>query len=136
MQMLSTGQYPGRTAVNMLQIIDLDPTNMSCIYSTLNFIAEQVQTLNVITLVVTFDQPLWIKATEIVNALKLQIVLILGCFHMLMSFAGSIGTLMGSFGLSSALETIYGPVSVTHVIWKSNRHVSSRELFSRICIDG
>ena len=48
----------------------------------------------------TFDQPLWIKATEIVNVKKLPIVLILGGFHMLMSFAGSIGTLMGSSGLS------------------------------------
>ena len=35
---------------------------------------------------------------------------------MLMSFAGSIGTLMGSSGLSSALETVYGPVSVTHML--------------------
>ena len=135
MQMISTGQYPGQSAVNMLSIIDLDPTNISCIYSTLIFILEQAKTLNVINPVVTFDQPLWIKATEIVNVKKLPIVLILGGFHMLMSFAGSIGTLMGSSGLSSALETIYGPVSVTHVIWKSNCYVSSRELFGRICID-
>ena len=34
----------------MLLIIDLNPTNMSCIYSTLIFISEQVRTLNVINL--------------------------------------------------------------------------------------
>ena len=116
MQMISAGQYPGQSAVNILPIIDLDPTNMSCIYSTLIFVSEQAKTLNVINPVVTLDQPLWIKTSEIVNVKKLPIVFFLGNFHMLMGFAGSIGTLMGSSGLSSALETIYGPVSVTHML--------------------
>ena len=29
LQMISIGQYPGQSAVNMLPIIDLDPTNIS-----------------------------------------------------------------------------------------------------------
>ena len=64
----------------------------------------------------TFDQPLWIKAVEIVQAQKLPIVLMLGGFHTMMSFAGSIGSLMTNSGLSTALETCNGPVSVKHML--------------------
>ena len=46
----------------------------------------------------------------------MPIVLILGGFHMMMSFAGSIGTLMAGSGLSSALETSYGPISINHML--------------------
>ena len=33
-----------------------------------------------------------------------------------MSFAGSVGTLMGGSGLSESLESVYGPVSVKHML--------------------
>ena len=56
MQKISNGDYPGKSIVNMLPIIDLDPTDMSCIYSTLNFIADQATRINLETAVVTFDQ--------------------------------------------------------------------------------
>ena len=36
----------------------------------------------------------------------------LGGFHQLMSFLGSIGSLMGGSGLRVALETVYAPVTV------------------------
>ena len=57
---------------------------------------------------VTFDQPLWLKATEIANAKSMNIVLILGGFHLMKSFMGSIGSLMKGSGLSEALATCYG----------------------------
>ena len=63
MQSISKGAYPGQSVINMLPIIDLDPTNMSCIYSTLTFISTQAKKLSIITPVATFDQPLWLKAT-------------------------------------------------------------------------
>ena len=100
----------------MLPIIDLDPTDMNCIYSTLLFITNQATSLHVDTPVVTFDQPLWLKATEIVQILDLEIVLILGGFHMMMSFAGSIGTLMNGSGLDAVLKTSYGPNSVKQML--------------------
>ena len=78
----------------MLPMIDLDPMNMSCISSTLAFIIEQARRIYIDTPVVTFDQPLWIKAMEIVTILNLRMVILHGGFHMMMSFAGSIGTLM------------------------------------------
>ena len=116
MQEISQGEFPGRSQINMLPIIDLDPSNMTCIYSTLLFVCDQAKRFEVHTPVITFDQPLWIKATEIVENSNLKIVLILGGFHMMMSFAGSIGTLMAGSGLNTALETIYGPVSVKHML--------------------
>ena len=65
---------------------------------------------------VTFDQPLWLKATEIVMVKKIPMVLLLGGFHMMICFVGSIGSFMENSGLSAALETIYGPISVKHML--------------------
>ena len=41
---------------------------------------------------ITFDQPLWLKATEIAVDTSLNVVLHLGGSHILMSFLGSVGT--------------------------------------------
>lgn len=62
--------------------------------------------------IVTFDQPLYWKAAEILigapqsSHLK-GIVLMLGCFHTLMNVMGAIGTLMQGTGLKNILETVY-----------------------------
>ena len=65
---------------------------MNCIHSTSVFITNQAAVLNVETPVVAFDQQLWMKATEIVQTLDLEIVLILGGIYMTVSFGGSVGT--------------------------------------------
>ena len=105
--MVSRGDYPGKVMVHMLPIIDLDPNDMSCIYSNLSFIIQQFQELELQTPVVTFDQLLWIKANKIVLVKCMNIVLILGGFHTMMSFAGNIGSLMSELGLAESLETCY-----------------------------
>ena len=61
----SAGNYPGKSTISILPIIDLDPTNLSCIYLTLRFVEEQSKLIDIETPVVTFDQLLWLKATEI-----------------------------------------------------------------------
>ena len=48
-------------------MIDMDPTNESCIYSTLQFVADQAKKYGV-TPVLTLDQPLWMKAQHILDA--------------------------------------------------------------------
>ena len=58
----SKGNYPGKASVNMLPIIDMNPTNLSCFFSTLNSIADLSKELQT-TPIVTFDQPLWLKST-------------------------------------------------------------------------
>ena len=45
-------------------MIDLDPTNELCIYSSLRFVANHGKTYGV-TPVLTFDQPIWMKAQHI-----------------------------------------------------------------------
>lgn len=113
---ISVGDYPGKSTVTILPITDLDPTNMSCIYSTLKFVKSQAQKLNQETPVLTFDQPLWLKATEITTAKSMKIVLILGGFHLMISFLGSIGMLMNGSGFSESLQTVYGPNAVIHMM--------------------
>jgi hypothetical protein len=71
--------------------------------------------------IVTFDQPLYWKAAEIIrdapksSHLK-AIVLMLGCFHTLMNLLGAIGTLMEGTRLKNILETVYGENAVVHMM--------------------
>lgn len=71
--------------------------------------------------IITFDQPLFWKAfliiqNEPVSSTLKSIVLMLGGFHMQMSFLGSIGHLMMGTGLQECLETVYAPNSVIHML--------------------
>ena len=93
MESVTTGQHPGVSHITFLPIIDLSPTDDSCIYSTLVFIEQQANILNIATPCITFDQPLWLKSVEIVKAKSLKIVCSLRGFHLLVSFLGSIGAI-------------------------------------------
>ena len=110
------GQCPGKSHVTYLPIIDLNPNDDQCIYSTLKFIEEQSAFLNIDTPVITFDQPLWLKATDIIFSKHLNIVCRLGGFHLIMSFLGSIGKLMEKSGIEEALDNIYDPNAVIHML--------------------
>ena len=68
------------------------------------------------TVCITSNQALWQKAVEITLAKNLDVVCRLGGFHMMMSFLGSIGSLMNGSGLNELLETCYGPNSVDHIM--------------------
>ena len=116
MSTYSAGEYPGRSKVLFLPIIDLSPSDPSCIFTTLEFVIEQAKSLNIQTPVITFDQPLWLNATEIATAKSMQIVIILGGFHLMMSYMGSVGSLMKGSGLEEALGTCYGSNTVDHMI--------------------
>ena len=124
MSKVTAGDFPGKSTVNMLPIIDVNPGDMSCIFSTLTFIINQAKELNITTPVLTFDQPLPLKANEIKYAKIMSIVLILSDFYTMMSYCGSIGTLMEGSSLAEAHRTCYGDVSVKHIasgkaIWKA-----------------
>ena len=116
MSNVAKGEYPGKSVVVPLPIIDLDPTDMSCVYSTIMFIIKQTKELGLPTPIITFDQPLWLKATEIVASLSLDVVLILGGFHMMMSFAGSIGDIMAGSGIGECFGTVFGSTAVKHML--------------------
>ena len=109
------GDYPGKSTIGFMPMIDMNPSDLSCINSTLHFVCEQSVKYNVAP-VVTFDQPLFWKATTIINGSPGTSPLRLGGFHTEMSFLGSIGHLMMGSGLQDLLETVYTPNAVTHML--------------------
>ena len=120
MQMVHVGEYPGQSSVTFLPMIDMNPSDMSCIFSTLSFISDHAIKYNQ-TPIVTFDQPLYWKALMIIhhgNADRClhNIVLRLGGFHAEMSFLGCIGHLMQGSGLAELLETVYASNAVGHML--------------------
>ena len=104
------------SVVSMLPIINLHATDPIALSSLLLFLEKQSQKLGNDILVVTFDQQLYIKAYETVASKKMKVFLLLGGFHQLMSFLGSISTLMEGSGMGTALESLYAPVTVGHMI--------------------
>lgn len=112
-------QHPGVSSVHFLPMIDLAPGDMSCIYSTLIFLSRfaRIQRLPAI---ITFDQPLYLKAAEIIEKTPTDddlkdIVLLLGTFHTAMNLIGAIGYLMEGSGLREILQTVYGVNAVDHI---------------------
>ena len=114
------GDHPGKAALMSMPMIDMKPSDSTCMYSTLMFVSEHAKRHNV-TPIITFDQPLWWKALMIIMSepegsdLK-GIILRLGGLHTEMSFLGCIGHLMASSGLQEMLESIYAPNAVVHML--------------------
>jgi len=71
--------------------------------------------------IITFDQPLFWKASEITNAVPddspiRNVILLLGSFHTFMNVLGATGTLMEASGLKEIMETVYGENAVVHMM--------------------
>lgn len=120
MQLICKGDHPGQSSITFLPMIDMDPTNMTCIYSTLKFVCKQAKQYDV-TPIITFDQPLWWKAMSIIENEPLDsdlhdVVLRLGGFHIEMSFLGCMGYLMSGSGLEELLEVLYAKNAVLHMM--------------------
>ena len=116
MQKYLNGDHSEKATVNFLPIINLNSSNEFCIYSTLLFVEQQAQQLDIPTLCITFDQSLFIKAFEISKAKSMNIVIRLGGFYLLMSFLVGIGTIMGGSGLAETMEAIYAQNHVIHML--------------------
>ena len=120
MQTISKGSHPGKSSVTFLPMMDIDPTNMSCIYSTLKFVEAQCKRQHT-TLTITFDQPLWWKAQLIVESeppdseLR-SIILRLGGFHVEISFLGCIGSIMSGSGFEELSECVYDSNTVGRML--------------------
>ena len=116
MQRHINSEHPGKATVNFLPIINLNPSDESCIYSTLLFVEQQAQQRNVPSPCITFDQSLFIEGLEISKAKDMNIVILLGGFHLLMLFLAGTGTLMEGCGLAETMETMYAPNIVVHML--------------------
>ena len=85
-------KHPGQSSIVYLPMIDKFSGDKTCIVSTLDFVCN-LATKHNMPPVITFDQPLFWKAAEIImdapqsSQLKC-IVLLLGCFHTFMNLLG------------------------------------------------
>ena len=68
MQVATSCGFYDKRRVEVLPFINLDPTKPSTIYTALHFAQKQCERQGKLTCPVTFDQPLYIKAAEIVAA--------------------------------------------------------------------
>ena len=129
-------KHPRKSSVTFLPMVDMYPGDKTCILSTLKYLCNLARK-NHVPVVITFDQPLYWKASEIqhsshTNSHLRDIVLLLGSFHTLMNFLGAVGGLMDRSGLGSILEEIYGKNAVVHIL--SGKAVQ-RALCGHILVD-
>ncbi|XP_029341748.1 uncharacterized protein LOC100571724 isoform X2 [Acyrthosiphon pisum] len=143
METLTDSREYQETQISFLPFVNLPPSSPDCIHSVLIFAAQECKKLNQRTCFVTFDQPLYIKARNIVESSKLnpQIVVRLGGFHLLMSFMGSIGYIMAGSGLRELWNTIYAANSIDkmmtgHAYSRAVRaHMLTQLCLSKIILD-
>jgi hypothetical protein len=120
MHKVMDNDYPGKSSIVFLPMIDMNPNDPTCINSTLHFVSKEAR-VHGFTPILTFDQPLYWKAMHIIETepkdspLK-SVILRLGGFHLEMSFAGCIGHLMDGAGLSELLGSVYAPNTVSHML--------------------
>ena len=112
--------HAGKSSDIFLPMIDLTPSDPTCVRSTLEYLSDHARHHGV-TPVITFDQQLWWVAFMIVESQPAdsplhQIVLILGGFHTEMSFLGTIGSLMAGSGLKEVMSQIYADGSVDQML--------------------
>ena len=129
--------------VNWYILKKLDPTKPSTIYTALVFAADECRKADTPWCVVTFDQPLYQKASEIVastTGLRNVIVRPAGGVHLLTSFMGAVGNIMAGSGLEELWSTVYASSSVPHMVsghvyWRALRaHFLTQEALASILL--
>ena len=81
------------SGITYLPFINANPSDSNTIYTALYYAQDEGVTAGQKTCFVTFDQPLYIKATEIARSSPelSGVVVCLGGFHLLMYFMGTQG---------------------------------------------
>lgn len=110
-----------KSKILTLPFINAPPTDYSTIYTSLLFAVSKSNSCNQATTIVSFDQPLYWKARDIVatafsNSSPKSIVIRLGGYHLLMSYLGAVGYIMDGSGLADALKVIYAENSVEKML--------------------
>lgn len=118
----ATAELPfEKSFIGCLPFINAPPSDYDTILTALLFAREKCESLHQHTCFVTFDQPLYFKAREIIssydeNSKLNNTVIRLGGFHLLMSFTGSIGYIMNGSGLKELFNTIYALNSIEKIM--------------------
>ncbi|KYN50525.1 hypothetical protein ALC57_00165 [Trachymyrmex cornetzi] len=122
-----------------LPFVNAPPSDMNTIFTVLIEASRRTMAENQEVCVVTFDQPLYYKAKDIITSIdprndpyNLRFIFVrLGGFHMLMSFLGSIGFIMDCSGLKEAFGTIFAENSAEKAL---NGHAFSRAVRGHILV--
>ena len=115
-----------------LPFINLIPSDMSTIYTALLFAQKESSQYSKNYCIVTFDQPLFIKAVDIVHAsveLCNSVIIRLGGLHLTFSYMGSDGYIMSGSGLEQMWKTVYAEGSIPQMV---SGHSYSRALRAHI----
>ena len=108
--------FVGPHEVDFLPFIDHDPNDLSTVYTTLCFVIDQCKKQKCMYPIITFDQPLWLKAMKLKESCRLDITILLGNFHTQMSFLGTIGYVMANSGLKEIFSTCYAENSCDKIL--------------------
>lgn len=111
MESATNDKHFDRTKVLFLPFIPHLPSDYTTIHIALHVAAATAMKHNTVTCIVTFDQPLYWKARDIIAApgtspALAYVVVRLGGFHLLMSFLGAVGNIMSGSGLKDVLQLI------------------------------
>lgn len=109
-----------RSKIVYLPFINAPPSRHDTVYTSLLEASQRCKTLGQKTCFVTFDQPLYLKAKEIVHSDKTpeldNVIVRLGGFHLLMSFMGAIGVIMAGSGLKDLIACIFAENSIPKIM--------------------
>ncbi|KYM97251.1 hypothetical protein ALC62_12065 [Cyphomyrmex costatus] len=111
-----------------LSFINAPPSDYDTIFTSLMEAKKICAQCYQETCIVTFDQPLYWKARDIVEAMKddfEHMIVRLGGFHLLMSFLGAIGHIMSGSGIEEVLTLIYAGNCVQKIL---SGHAYSRAI--------
>ena len=115
-----------------LPFINLNPSDLSTIYTAIKFAQKEATLYNRDYCLITFDQPLFVKAVDIVSAsddLAGSVIIRLGGLHMTFSFMGSDGYIMSGSGMEQLWGTTYASGSIAQML---TGHAYSRALRANI----
>ena len=118
MQAMTRGPHPKPSSFHFLPLINLQPSSIDCVYSTLVYIKEECKKMDCYP-VVTFDQPLYFKAMSLTKAQDSDVSDIfvrLGTFHLMMSILACIGYIMKGSGLEEVIGQCYAEVTVKDIM--------------------
>lgn len=103
-----------------LPFINLPPSSYDGLHTAICTAIENCLSMGQKTCIITFDQPLYMKAKDIACTLeepqRSSVVIRLGGFHLLMSFLGCIGYIMSGSGLKDILSLVYASNTVDKML--------------------
>lgn len=97
MPLVVNGTEFKESEVTILNFVNCSPSDPGTLYTALCYTQDICNKYDIKFCPVTFDQPIYIKAIEILFDHKLELKSLfirIGGFHNVMSFMGAVGTLM------------------------------------------